>query len=86
MTKLGRDIKEWERPDQEAILDGLDESQRESMRRRFKSETFTDKNALQNQGNVLVLCMAVRQVLIMALGAIEDYIGHDRTIVPRRKR
>jgi len=32
------------------------------------------------------LLMAVRQALIIALGAIEDYLGLARSIVPRRKR
>ena len=30
--------------------------------------------------------MARRQSLIIDLGAIEDYLGLDRSIVPRRKR
>jgi hypothetical protein len=30
--------------------------------------------------------MAIRQALIMALGAIEDYLGLERSIVPRHKR
>ena len=32
------------------------------------------------------LLMAVRQALIIALGAIEDYLGLALSIVPRRKR
>jgi len=32
------------------------------------------------------LLMAVRQALIIALGAIEEYLGLARSIVPRRKR
>lgn len=32
------------------------------------------------------LLMAARQALIIVLGAIEDYLGLDRSIVPRRKR
>jgi hypothetical protein len=32
------------------------------------------------------LLMAVRQALIIALGALEDYLGLQRSIVPRRKR
>ena len=32
------------------------------------------------------LLMAVRQALIIVLGAIEDYLGLARSIVPRRKR
>lgn len=30
--------------------------------------------------------MARRQAIIIELGAIEDYLGLDRSIVPRRKR
>lgn len=32
------------------------------------------------------LLMAVRQALIMVLGALEDYLGMPRSIVPRRRR
>lgn len=32
------------------------------------------------------LLMSIRQALIMILGAIEDYLGKQRSIVPRRKR
>jgi hypothetical protein len=32
------------------------------------------------------LLMAVRQALIMILGALEDYIEIPRSIIPRRKR
>ena len=32
------------------------------------------------------LWMAIRQALIIALGAIEEYLGLQRSIVPRRKR
>ena len=32
------------------------------------------------------LLMAVRQALIIALGAIEDFLELQRSIVPRRKR
>lgn len=33
-----------------------------------------------------VLLMAVRQALIIALGALEDYLNLERSIVPQRKR
>jgi hypothetical protein len=33
-----------------------------------------------------VLLMSVRQALIIVLGAIEDYLGLSRSIVPNRKR
>jgi len=30
--------------------------------------------------------MSIRQALIIALGALEDYLELERSIVPRRKR
>ncbi|HUT15401.1 MAG TPA: hypothetical protein VMY98_04060 [Anaerolineae bacterium] len=30
--------------------------------------------------------VAVRQAMIIALGALEDYLGMERSIIPRRKR
>jgi hypothetical protein len=33
-----------------------------------------------------VLLMSLRQALIIALGALEDYLRMERSIVPRRKR
>jgi len=33
-----------------------------------------------------MLWMAIRQALIIVLGAIEEYLGMERSIVPRRKR
>ena len=33
-----------------------------------------------------VLLMSKRQALIIELGSIEDYLGLDRSIVPKRKR
>jgi hypothetical protein len=35
---------------------------------------------------VRVLLMSLRQALIIALGALEDYLRLERSIVPRRKR
>lgn len=32
------------------------------------------------------LLLALRQALIIALGAIEDYLGMERSIVPKHKR
>jgi hypothetical protein len=32
------------------------------------------------------LWMGIRQAMIIALGVIEDYLGLQRSIVPRRKR
>jgi hypothetical protein len=39
-----------------------------------------------NNDAARVLLMTVRQALIMVLGAIEDYLEMERSIVPRRKR
>ena len=38
------------------------------------------------EGDKRVLLMAIRQALIMILGAIEDYLQIERSIIPRRKR
>lgn len=35
---------------------------------------------------IRVLLMSLRQALIIALGALEDYLKLERSIVPRRKR
>jgi len=35
---------------------------------------------------VRVLWLGIRQGLIIVLGAIEDYLGVERSIVPRHKR
>ena len=32
------------------------------------------------------LLMCVRQALIMIIGAIEDYLGMERSIVPKHRR
>lgn len=37
-------------------------------------------------GNTYRLWESIRQALIIALGAIEEYLGKPRSIVPRRKR
>jgi hypothetical protein len=39
-----------------------------------------------NKDRTRVLLLAVRQALIMVLGALEDYLDIERSIVPRRKR
>lgn len=33
-----------------------------------------------------ILLMAIRQALIIVLGAIEDYLSLERTVIPRHKR
>lgn len=33
-----------------------------------------------------ILWMAIRQALIIALGGIEDFLGMERSIEPRRRR
>lgn len=32
------------------------------------------------------LWLAIRQAVLICLGAIETYLGLDRTVVPKRKR
>jgi len=43
-----------------------------------------DGSIIDNRTRVLL--MALRQALIMCLGAIEDYLELERSIIPRRKR
>lgn len=38
------------------------------------------------ESRLTVLLKGVRQVLIIALGCVEDFLGMPRSIVPRRKR
>jgi hypothetical protein len=33
-----------------------------------------------------ILWMGIRQALIIALGAIEDFLGLERSIIPRKRR
>jgi hypothetical protein len=42
--------------------------------------------AIDQEHKARALGMAIRQALIIALGALEDYLGIERSIVPRRKR
>ena len=44
----------------------------------------TDRAIIEPRTHVLL--MAFRQALIMILGAIEDYLEMERSIVPKRKR
>jgi len=37
-------------------------------------------------GDKHTLLMAIRQSLIIAIGALEDYLGVERSIIPKRKR
>jgi hypothetical protein len=36
--------------------------------------------------NTRKLLLAMRQALLIALGAIEDYLGMERSVVPKHKR
>ena len=45
----------------------------------FQSESIID-------GRTRVLLLAIRQALIIALGALEEYLGMERSIIPKRKR
>jgi hypothetical protein len=38
-----------------------------------------------NKDRTRVLLLAVRQALIMVLGALEDYLDMERSIIPKRK-
>lgn len=33
-----------------------------------------------------ILLIAIRQALLIALGAIEEFLGIERSVVPKRKR
>lgn len=35
---------------------------------------------------VRALLLAMRQAMIIALGAIEDYLGMERSIIPKHRR
>jgi hypothetical protein len=48
------------------------------------SEMVMEKPDIHPKTRVLLL--AVRQALIIALGALEDYLSVDRSIVPKHKR
>ena len=56
--------------------------------RRF--QTMLDKPISEHEarGRVKseVLLMAVRQALFIVLGAIEDYLGLDRSVIPKHRR
>ena len=41
---------------------------------------------MTTEARAQALLMSIRQALIIAIGAIEDYLGIQRSIVPRRKR
>ena len=45
----------------------------------FQGESIID-------GRTRVLLLAIRQALIIALGAPEEYLGLERSIIPKRKR
>ena len=43
-------------------------------------------NEEQKPDRTKALLLSIRQALIIVLGAIEEYLGMERSIVPRRKR
>jgi len=49
-------------------------------------DTVQSTEHLFVDARVRVLLMAIRQAMIIALGAIEDYLEMERSIIPRRKR
>jgi hypothetical protein len=38
------------------------------------------------EGRERVLLMTIRQALVMILGALEDYMGMERSIIPKSQR
>lgn len=47
--------------------------------------TISEQEARQRAKSEILL-MAVRQALFIVLGAIEDYLGLDRSVIPKHKR
>lgn len=41
-------------------------------------------SGLTRKNNTHLLMLAFRQVCIMLLGALEDYLGMDRSIIPKK--
>ena len=37
-------------------------------------------------GDTRALYMAIRQALLIALGALEDYLGLERSVIPKHSR
>lgn len=48
-------------------------------------ETLKEKPALLNKG-IRKFLISYRQTLLMQLGTIEDMLGLERSVVPRRKQ
>jgi len=51
-----------------------------------KYQSVHEDSIAQMPERTKVLLLAVRQALIIVLGALEDYMEMERSIVPRRKR
>jgi hypothetical protein len=45
----------------------------------YSTQTMTDPK-------LKVLLMAIRQALLIALGALEEYIGLERSVIPKHKK
>jgi len=52
----------------------------------YNKDSMGDQCYCNTSERQRTLLMAIRQALIIALGALEDYLGVQRSIVPRRKR
>ena len=50
------------------------------------SDTATRGVQANEEQRQRILWMAIRQALIIALGGIEDFLGMERSIEPRRRR
>jgi len=60
---------------------GRDEQARQSL---LGADALCAMSELDGRTRTLLMC--IRQAIIMALGAIEDYLGLQRSITPKRKR
>jgi hypothetical protein len=52
----------------------------------MSSIVFTPQKEYTVDARQRVLLMAIRQALIIALGALEDFLCLERSIIPQRKR
>jgi len=46
--------------------------------------SITEAHVIDNKTRVLLL--AIRQALLMALGALEDYLNLERSIIPKHRK
>jgi len=51
-----------------------------------ESHWYHETDARTTDDSSRVLWLAVRQALLIVLGAVETYLGLERTVIPKRKR